>query len=74
MPPVSKEDLPDPIKRSLKKAPEALGSKHERSRPEQTAHRFAYASLKLSFERPGDHWRPKKTTGPSDGRERRSGG
>jgi ChaB len=30
------------------------------------AHRAAYAALKHSFEKVGDHWEPKRHKGPSD--------
>ncbi|HEY2666716.1 MAG TPA: ChaB family protein, partial [Actinomycetota bacterium] len=33
---------------------------------EERAHRTAYASLKHSFEKVGDHWEPKDHRGPSD--------
>src|SRR5206468_11088897 len=32
----------------------------------EQAHRAAYAALKHSFERRGDHWEPKDRKGPSD--------
>jgi hypothetical protein len=34
----------------------------------ERAHRTAYAALKHSFEKVGDHWEPKKRKGPSDPR------
>jgi len=72
MPPVKKEDLPDTIKRSPKKAQEtyrkALDSAHEQYDSEERAHRTALAALKHSFEKVGDHWEPKKEKGPSDER------
>lgn len=37
------------------------------------AHRTAYAALKHSFEKVGDHWAPKDEKGPSDPRAARSG-
>ncbi|HEX2154674.1 MAG TPA: ChaB family protein [Acidimicrobiia bacterium] len=78
MPPVSKEDLPDTIKRSPKKAQEtfakALESAHEEYDSEERAHRTAYSALKHSFEKVGDHWEPKKKKGPSDERAERGRG
>ncbi len=82
--PTKKEDLPDTLKRSPKKAQETfsktLDSAHEEYDSEQRAHRTAYASLKHSFEKVGDHWEPKKKKGPSDpqaakgGKQARKGG
>jgi cation transport regulator ChaB len=71
--PTSKEDLPDTIKRSPEKAQrtyaEALDSAHETYEgDEERAHRTAYAALKHSFEKVGDHWEPKEHRGPSDER------
>lgn len=40
---------------------------------EERAHRAAYAALKHSFEKVGDHWEPKKKKGPSDSRAARGG-
>jgi cation transport regulator ChaB len=69
--PTSKEDLPGTIKRSPAKAQrtyaKTLDSAHETySGDEERAHRAAYASLKHSFEKVGDHWEPKDHKGPSD--------
>ncbi len=68
--PTSKEDLPGTLKRSPKKAQEtyakALDSAHEQYGDEERAHRTAYAALKHSFEKVGDHWEPKDEKGPSD--------
>jgi cation transport regulator ChaB len=33
---------------------------------EQRAHQVAYAALKHTHEKVGDHWEPKKKAGPSD--------
>lgn len=68
--PTSKEDLPGTLKRSPKKAQEtyskALDSAHEQYGDEERAHRVAYAALKHSYEKVGDHWEPKDEKGPSD--------
>ena len=69
--PTSKEGLPGTIKRSPAKAQrtyaETLDSAHETyGGNEERAHRVAYASLKHSFEKVGDHWEPKDHKGPSD--------
>jgi len=75
--PTSKEDLPDTIKRSSAKAQrtyaKALDSAHEEYGSEERAHRVAYAALKHSFEKVGDHWEPKSQKGPSDSRARSGG-
>jgi hypothetical protein len=39
----------------------------------EAAHRIAFASLKYSFEKVGDHWEPKTRRGPSDGQDAKTG-
>ena len=77
MPNVNKEELPGTLQRSPAKAQrtyaETLGHAHEEYDSEERAHRTAYASLKHSFEKVGDHWEPKDHKGPSDERARQSG-
>ena len=78
MPEDAREDLPATIQRSPEKAQrtylETLESAHDEYDSEERAHRTAYASLKHSFEKVGDHWEPKARRGPSDERaERRRG-
>ena len=72
MPKDSTKDLPGTIQRSSKKAQrtykKTLESAHEEYDSEERAHRTAYASLKHSFEKVGDHWEPKARKGPSDPR------
>ncbi len=74
MPKDTKEDLPGTIQRSSPKAQrtyaETLESAHKEYSSEERAHRTAYASLKHSFEKVGDHWEPKDHKGPSDERAR----
>ena len=76
MPKDDKEDLPGTIQRSPEKAQrtfqKTLDSAHETYDSEERARRTAYAALKHSFEKVGDHWEPKDEKGPSD--ERASGG
>lgn len=78
MPRTRKQDLPDTIRRSSAKAQrtfaEALDSAHEQYGSEERAHRTAYAALKHSFEKVGDHWEPKERRGPSDPRAKRGRG
>lgn len=71
--PTSKEDLPGTIERSPRKAQrtyaETLDSAHEQyPGDEARAHQTAFAAVKHSFEKVGDHWEPKKKRGPSDPR------
>jgi cation transport regulator ChaB len=68
---IKKQDLPGTIQRSPAKAQrtyaETLESAEEQyGGDEERAHRTAYASLKHSFEKVGDHWAPKGQKGPSD--------
>jgi cation transport regulator ChaB len=75
--PTKKEDLPGTIKRSPDKAQRtyanALDSAHEQYDDESRAHRTAYAALKHSYEKVGDHWEPKDSKGPSDPRAQAQG-
>ena len=77
MPKIDKEDLPGTLQRSPAKAQrtyaETLDHAHEEYDSEERAHRTAYASLKHSFEKVGDHWEPKDHKGPSDERAKESG-
>ncbi|HEX5946850.1 MAG TPA: ChaB family protein [Acidimicrobiales bacterium] len=70
--PTDEEDLPGTLQRSPKKAQrtyeKALDSAHEEYDSEERAHRTAYAAVKHSFEKVGDHWEPKDEKGPSDPR------
>ena len=75
--PTNKEELPDTLRRSPAKAQrtyeKALDSAHEQYDDESRAHRTAYAALKHSFEKQGDHWEPKDERGPSDPQAAKSG-
>ncbi len=69
--PTKKEDLPGTLKRSPAKAQrtyaKTLDAAHEQyGGDESRAHRAAYAAVKHSFEKVGDHWEPKDERGPSD--------
>lgn len=72
MPKDRDEELPGTLQRSPAKAKrtyrKALDSAHETYDDEERAHRTAYAALKHSFEKVGDHWEPKEQKGPSDER------
>ena len=75
--PVSKEELPGTLKRSPEHAQqiylETLESAHQQYDSEEQAHRTAFAALKHSYEKVGDHWEPKDEKGPSDPQAARSG-
>ncbi|MEW6582868.1 MAG: ChaB family protein [Actinomycetota bacterium] len=66
------EDLPRTLRRSPAKAQRTWAKAHDsavRTYGEgELAHRTAYAVLKHSFEKVGDHWEPKTRRGPSDPR------
>lgn len=68
--PAKDEKLPGTLQRSPAKAQrtytKALDSAHETYDDEERAHRTAYAAVKHSFEKVGDHWEPKDEKGPSD--------
>jgi cation transport regulator ChaB len=55
---------PAKAKRTYKKTLEAAEEQYEGDA--ERAHRTAFASLKHSFEKVGDHWEPKADKGPSD--------
>ncbi|MDG3010767.1 cation transport regulator ChaB [Rhodococcus sp. D2-41] len=65
-------ELPSTLKRSGGKAQRTFAKAHDSAAEEygseQCAHRVAYAALKHSFEKVGDHWEPKDKRGPSDQR------
>jgi cation transport regulator ChaB len=65
-------ELPDTLKRSPAKAQRTFAKVHDAAAQEYgdggRAHRVAYAALKHSFEKVGDHWEPKARKGPSDPR------
>jgi len=58
----SEEHAQETFVRTLESAENVRG--HEGD--EQYAHRAAYASVKHSYEKVGDHWEPKEHKGPSD--------
>jgi cation transport regulator ChaB len=72
--PVTREELPDTLKRSPKHAQdiylETLESAHQQYDSEEQAHRTAFAALKHSYEKVGDRWEPKDEKGPSDPRSK----
>ena len=64
-------ELPSTLQRSPRKAQRTFAKTYdsaaEQYDDESRAARTAYASLKHSFEKVGDHWEPKDEKGPSDG-------
>jgi cation transport regulator ChaB len=72
-----RERLPSTLKRSPAKAQRTWAKAHDSAVHEYgeggRAHRVAYAALKHSFEKEGDHWVPKDHKGPSDPRAEKSG-
>jgi cation transport regulator ChaB len=68
--PKDEKDLPSTIERSDEHAQEiyseTLDSAEKTYGDGERAHRTAYASLKHSYEKVGDHWEAKDSKGPSD--------
>ena len=66
------EELPETLRRSPAKARRTWVKTHDAAVEQygegERAHRTAFASLKHSFEKLGDHWEPKDEKGPSDPR------
>ncbi|MFG1945174.1 ChaB family protein [Nonomuraea sp. NPDC048826] len=74
----AREELPSTIRRSPKKAQDTWMKAHDSAVDTygegRRAHMTAFAALKHSFEKVGDHWEPKAKKGPSDqGAKDRSG-
>jgi cation transport regulator ChaB len=67
---VDRLDLPSTVQRSPKHAQEifeaTLRSAIDEYGEGERARRTAFASLKHSYEKVGDHWEPKQEKGPSD--------
>ena len=67
---IKQSDLPGTLQRSPAKAQrtykETLDSAEDQYGKGERASRTAFASLKHSYEKVGDHWEPKKEKGPSD--------
>ena len=70
-------DLPSTLERSPRKAQETWLATHDAAVEQygegERAHRTAFASLKHSFEKVGDHWEEKAEKGPSDAQAERRG-
>ena len=65
-----REELPDTLKRSSKKAQRTWIKAHDAAVETygegERAHRTAFSAVKHSFEKVGDHWEAKDEKGPSD--------
>ncbi|MBW0019928.1 MAG: ChaB family protein [Mycobacterium sp.] len=72
-----KSELPSTLRRSSGKAQRTFAKAHDSAADqygsEERAHRVAYAAVKHSFEKVGDHWEAKEEKGPSDKRAERGG-
>ncbi len=72
-----KDKLPGTLKRSPAKAQRTWAKTHDSAVEEygegERAHRTAFAAVKHSFEKVGDHWEPKAHKGPSDEQSAKSG-
>ncbi|MEV4712548.1 ChaB family protein [Micromonospora sp. NPDC049374] len=66
----ARKDMPSTLKRSPKKAQDTYAEAHDSAVDSygegERAHRTAFAAVKHSFEKVGDHWEPKAKRGPSD--------
>ncbi len=62
--------MPETLKRSPKKAQDTYAKTHDSAVDSygegERAHRTAFAALKHSYEKVGDHWEEKEERGPSD--------
>ncbi|PNH84283.1 ChaB family protein [Arthrobacter sp. AFG20] len=66
-----KDELPSTLQRSEQKAQDTFAKTYDSALEsydddEGRAARTAFASLKHSYEKVGDHWEPKEKRGPSD--------
>ena len=70
-----RDEMPSTLKRSPRKAQETWVKAHDAAVQEygegERSHRTAFAALKHSFEKVGDHWEPKQEKGPSDPQAKR---
>ncbi|MEU6743897.1 ChaB family protein [Streptosporangium sandarakinum] len=72
----ARKEMPSTIQRSPKKAQETWSKAHDSAVETygegERAHRTAFAALKHSFEKVGDHWEEKSRKGPSDSQAAKS--
>jgi cation transport regulator ChaB len=73
-----RDELPSTIQRSPEKAQRTWIEAHDSAVKTygegRRAHQTAFAALKHSFEKVGDHWEPKAERGPSDAQAKRGAG
>lgn len=71
------EDMPSTVERSGRKARETWGATHDSAAEQygdgERAHRTAFAALKHTHEKVGDHWEQKDHKGPSDEQAAKTG-
>jgi hypothetical protein len=73
----TEEEMPSTLKRSSRKAQRTWAKTHDSAVDQygegERAHRTAFAAVKHSFEKVGDHWEAKDEKGPSDEQSEKSG-
>ena len=73
----AKDEMPSTLERSPKKAQRTWAKTHDSAVDQygegERAHRTAFAAVKHSFEKGGDHWEPKDEKGPSDKQAEKTG-
>ena len=73
----AKKDMPSTVARSGRKAQETWGKTHDSAVEQygegERSHRTAFAALKHTHEKVGDHWEQKGEKGPSDAQAARTG-
>lgn len=73
---VRRSELPDTLKRSGSKARRTFAKAHDAAVEQygegERAHRTAMAALKHTHEKRGDRWVPKRESGPSDPRSKKT--
>jgi cation transport regulator ChaB len=66
------EEIPSTLQRSDEKAQRTFAKAHDSAAEsygdEQRANQVAWAAVKHTHEKVGDHWEPKEHAGPSDAR------
>jgi hypothetical protein len=74
----ARKEMPSTLQRSPKKAQDTWAEAHDSAVETygegERAHRTAFAAVKHSFEKVGDHWEPKGRKGPSDAQAARGAG
>ena len=73
----ARQEMPSTLERSSKEAQDLWATVHDNAVEQygegERAHRTAFAALKHSFEKVGDHWEAKAEKGPSDAQAARTG-